>query len=109
MTTPREARHDVSSPSSVPETGYLPESDGKPMAETDVHRSQMVELLDCLEEYYRADPRVYVTGNIFLYFRNPEGERQAISPRYLCRPRGRKEAPAYLQPGCREKGPGCRD
>ena len=50
------------------------------MAETDVHRSQMIELLNCLEEYFRADPRVYVTGNIFLYFRNPEGERQAISP-----------------------------
>ena len=80
MTTPREVQHDSSSPSLVPETEYLPESDGKPMAETDVHRSQMIELLNCLEEYFRADPRVYVTGNIFLYFRNPEGERQSISP-----------------------------
>jgi len=59
---------------------HLPESDGKPMAETDVHRNQMIDLLDCLKEYFRSDPHVYVTGNIFLYFINEEGERQPISP-----------------------------
>ena len=84
MTASREVQHDsfMDSPptSPTPETEYLPESDGKPMAETDVHRTQMIELLECLAEYYRADPRVYVTGNIFLYFRNHEGERQSISP-----------------------------
>ena len=51
----------------LPETEHLPESDGKPMAETDVHRSQMIGLLECLGEYYRSDPNVYVTGNILLY------------------------------------------
>lgn len=81
MTLSDEARPIHAPPtSSTPETAYLPESDGTPMAETDVHRTQMIELLDCLGEYYRDDPRVYVTGNIFLYFRNPEGERQSISP-----------------------------
>jgi Uma2 family endonuclease len=50
------------------------------MAETDVHRKQMIGVLDCLEERYRSDPDVYVTGNIFLYFINEEGEREPISP-----------------------------
>lgn len=50
------------------------------MAETDVHRSQMIGLLECLGEYYRSDPNVYVTGNILLYYRDEEGERQSISP-----------------------------
>lgn len=50
------------------------------MAETDVHRTQMIGLLDCLEEYYRSDPNVYVTGNILLYYRDAEGERQSVSP-----------------------------
>jgi Uma2 family endonuclease len=50
------------------------------MAETDVHRKQMIGVLDCLEERYRSDPDVYVTGNIFLYFIDEEGERQPISP-----------------------------
>lgn len=67
-------------PPPSPETEHLPESDGKPMAETDVHRSQMIGLLECLGEYYRSDPNVYVTGNILLYYRDEEGERQSISP-----------------------------
>ena len=79
MPSPDEARHPACL-SPAPETEYLPESDGTPMAETDVHRNQMIDLLDCLEEYYHADPRVYVTGNIFLYFCNHAGERQSISP-----------------------------
>ncbi len=81
MTLPDEVRP-MHAPHTFPgpETEYLPESDGTPMAETDVHRIQMIEMLECLDEYYRDDPRVYVTGNIFLYFRNHEGERQSISP-----------------------------
>jgi Uma2 family endonuclease len=63
-----------------PAAEYLPESDGTPMAETDVHREQMIDLLDCLTEYFRSDPMVYVTGNIFLYYRDLEGTRQSISP-----------------------------
>jgi hypothetical protein len=45
----------------------LPESDGKPMAETDAHRKQMFILLDALEEYVRPYPRRYVSGNIFVW------------------------------------------
>ncbi len=52
------------------------------MAETDVHRQQMIDLLDSLEEYFRKDAQVYVTGNIFLYLpRDKEtGEQQSVSP-----------------------------
>jgi Uma2 family endonuclease len=50
------------------------------MAETDVHRDQMIELLNCLKAYFRADPQVYVTGNIFLYYLDEAGERQSVSP-----------------------------
>jgi len=59
---------------------YLPESDGKPMAETDLHREQMIYLLEALNEYFRSDPQVYVTGNIFLYYLDENGERQSVSP-----------------------------
>jgi Uma2 family endonuclease len=45
-----------------------PESDGKPMAETDVHRKLMMRLIDALEWRYRDDPRVYVSGNLLLYY-----------------------------------------
>jgi len=59
---------------------YLPESDGKPMAETDTHRRYMLDMLDALDEYYRDDPWTYVTGNIFLYYPDETGKLHAVSP-----------------------------
>jgi len=58
----------------------LPESDGKPMAETDAHRDQMIDLLDALKEYFRQTPDVYVTGNIFLHFHDAGGELRSVAP-----------------------------
>ncbi len=59
---------------------YLPESDGKPMAETDSHRKLMMGLLEGLEDFFRDDPLVYVSGNIFFYYLDEDGERQSVSP-----------------------------
>jgi Uma2 family endonuclease len=56
-----------------------PTSDGKPMAETDVHRENMVDLIETLKDRYRDDPDVYVTGNLLLFYK--EGNRRKhISP-----------------------------
>ena len=56
-----------------------PESDGKPMTETDTHRKQMVDLLVVLEAYFRNDPQVYVAGNLMMYY--VEGDPKAcIAP-----------------------------
>lgn len=62
---------------------YLPESDGKPMAETDEHRDIMMDLLDALEEYFRANEQIYVSGNIFVYYKDETGEMQSVSPDIL--------------------------
>ena len=53
-----------------------PESDGKPMAETDIHRDQMVYLIETLKDRFRNDPQVYVAGNLFIYYEegNPEAK-----------------------------------
>jgi Uma2 family endonuclease len=57
---------------------YYPESDGKPMAETDTHRKQMVYLIEALDDYFRDD-QVYVAGNLFLYYE--EGDpHQVVAP-----------------------------
>jgi Uma2 family endonuclease len=56
-----------------------PESDGKPMAESDTHRKQMVYLIEALDDYFRDDPQVYVAGNLFLYYE--EGDpHQVVAP-----------------------------
>jgi len=59
---------------------YLPESDGRPMAETERHRDLMIGLLHALKERFRKNQRVYVTGNIFVYYRDENGELQPVSP-----------------------------
>jgi Uma2 family endonuclease len=56
-----------------------PTSDGRPMAETDIHRQDMMDLIVTLQDLFAADPNVYVTGNLLLYYE--EGNRRRhISP-----------------------------
>jgi Uma2 family endonuclease len=45
-----------------------PSSDGKPMAETDLHRDEMVYVIEGLRLHFRDEPDVYVSGNILLYY-----------------------------------------
>lgn len=47
---------------------YYPESDGKPMAETDKHAKTIISLWQSLENHFQADSLVYVTRNLLLYF-----------------------------------------
>jgi len=47
---------------------YYPESDGKPMAETDMHADLLIDLRTALTDYFRDAPDVYVSGNLLLYF-----------------------------------------
>jgi Uma2 family endonuclease len=44
-----------------------PESDGRPFAESDWHRECMIRVIRLLMRRYR-DQRVYVTGNLLLYY-----------------------------------------
>ena len=46
---------------------HYPESDGKPMGETDEHRREMIRQLELLEDYYQGQ-RVYVSGDLLLYY-----------------------------------------
>ena len=60
-------------------TIVYPESDGKPMAETDVHRKLMMNFIFMLEDHFKSDNDVYVSGNLLMYYEegNP---RKSISP-----------------------------
>ena len=53
-----------------------PESDGEPMGETDLHRDEMVALIESLKGRYESRPDVYVAGNLFLYYE--EGNPSAV-------------------------------
>jgi Uma2 family endonuclease len=45
-----------------------PTSDGKPMAETDIHRRDMTDVIETLEDRFAADPNVYISGNLLLFY-----------------------------------------
>jgi Uma2 family endonuclease len=55
-------------------TVEYPTSDGKPMAETDIHRQDMVDLIATLKDHFAADPNVYISGNLLLFYE--EGNRR---------------------------------
>ena len=61
-----------------PREVIYPESDGKPMAETDVHRDWMVCIIERLKWRYRRK-RVYVSGNLLIYYEqgNP---KKSVAP-----------------------------
>jgi Uma2 family endonuclease len=56
-----------------------PTADGKPMAETDIHRKDMIDLLLTLGYQFAADPMTYVSGNLLMFYE--EGNRRKhVSP-----------------------------
>lgn len=58
-----------------------PTTDGRPMGETDLHRDVMVTAIETLKLCY-AGQRVYVSGNILLFYR-PGNRRRHVSPDVL--------------------------
>jgi Uma2 family endonuclease len=47
---------------------YYPESDGEPMAETEVHAREMIYVFEAFEDHLEAERDVYVGINMFLYY-----------------------------------------
>jgi Uma2 family endonuclease len=53
-----------------------PESDGKPLGETDAHRREILAIISMLELYFAAHADVYISGNLMLYYE--EGNPRAV-------------------------------
>lgn len=63
-------------------TDLYPESDGKPMAETDFHIQAIIRIRQILEAHFQDRLDVYISGNIMMY--DIEGpERTGVSPDIL--------------------------
>jgi Uma2 family endonuclease len=54
-----------------------PETDGRPMGETDLHRDWMVRIIDLLKHRYRGQ-QVYVTGDLLLYYEEGDPSRYIV-------------------------------
>jgi len=53
-----------------------PESDGLPMAESDIAREYLIYGIEALRIYFQSCPDVYVSGNLFIYYE--QGNTKAI-------------------------------
>jgi Uma2 family endonuclease len=58
---------------------FYPESDGEPMAESELHLREMVYVWQGLAERFAAEPDVFVGANMFLYFRKGD-PHAAVAP-----------------------------
>jgi Uma2 family endonuclease len=56
-----------------------PYSDGQPMAESEIHLNEMLDLIAALRRRYQDQPSVYVAGNMFLYYRKGD-PRSVVAP-----------------------------
>ena len=71
----------MSLPQAATETVY-PESDGKPMGETDLHRDWMVRIIDLLRYRYRGQ-RVYVSGDLLVYYEQGSPSRFVVPDAFV--------------------------
>ncbi len=54
-----------------------PESDGRPLGETDLHRNWIVRIIDILQQRYRGQ-HVYVTGDLLLYYKEGDPTKYVV-------------------------------
>jgi len=73
-----------------------PESDGAPMAETDIHRNLMAELIAELESHFRDEPDVYVSGNLFIYYVEGNPSKRVAPDVFVVRGVSKRERRVYF-------------
>jgi Uma2 family endonuclease len=61
-----------------------PESDGKPMGETDEHRDEMVRQIELLKHYYQGQG-VYVSGNLLVYYEQGNPKRFVVPDLFVAK------------------------
>ena len=56
-----------------------PTRDGRPVGESDVHRDRHFDLVQVLRDLFAADPMVYVSGNLLIFY-VPGDKRRHVAP-----------------------------
>ena len=94
MDTYKEGTHIPYAPTEDDE--LYPDSDGKPMAVSDLHRLILTRTLQVLDAHFEERPEVYVSGDILMYY--VEGDpRKSVAPDVLVTfGMGKKNRRTYL-------------
>ena len=78
---------------------YYPESDGKPMGETDDHRNAMVRHIELLQHYYEGQ-KVYVSGDLLVYYERGNSKKFVVPDAFVVkgiRPRKRRTYKIWVE------------
>jgi Uma2 family endonuclease len=73
-----------------------PTGDGKPMAETDVHRKDMTDLIQTLDAYHAPAREVYVSGNLLMYYQEGDRRKHVAPDVFLVRGVKKHDRECYL-------------
>jgi Uma2 family endonuclease len=65
-------------------TCHYPESDGKPMGETDRHRHAMIRHIELLSNYYRGQ-EVYVSGDLLVYYEQGNPKKFVVPDAFVAK------------------------
>lgn len=76
-------------------TLVYPESDGKPMAETDIHRDLMMDIIWSLQDHFMDDP-VYVSGNLLIYYEEGDVTKSVAPDIFVVHGVEKKQRRTYL-------------
>src|SRR5258708_16415094 len=71
-------------------------SDGRRMAESDWHRKLMHDRIETLDERFAADPDVYVSGNLLIFYVPGDRLRHLSPDVFVVRGVPKRERPNYL-------------
>jgi Uma2 family endonuclease len=83
-------------PGDVDDPRYYPESDGKPMGETERHVLQLARLLECVRLFFADDPNVHVGGNSLIYYVRGDRRRFVVPDLFVVRGVSKEERRFYL-------------
>jgi len=76
-----------------------PESDGKPMGETDLHRDWMFRLLEVFRQRYR-DQQVYIASDLLVYFEEGKPSKFVVPDCFVvldCNPERRRTFQTWIE------------
>jgi Uma2 family endonuclease len=78
---------------------YYPESDGKPMGETDDHRTEIFRHIEMLEYYFRGQ-KVYVSGDLLVYYEQGNPRKFVVPDTFVVKgiiPRSRRNYKIWIE------------
>jgi Uma2 family endonuclease len=80
----------------TPQKIDYPPLDGRQLAETDLHRDLMLDLILSLEDHFSNDPQVYISGNLPFYYVEGDKRKQVCPDVFVVRGVEKRRRESYL-------------